>query len=99
MPFNINQDTDTWKETGADKEIHKNELYHRSYLNVYAKCPANRLTSKLRVWQGGKEGWKEEEGEGSLRDKSVPKKRFTQPELTGTWTGDYSLSWIRSQTG
>lgn len=28
---------------------------------------------------GGKEGWKEEEEEGSLIDKSVPKKRFTQP--------------------
>lgn len=48
---------------------------------------------------GRKDGWKEEEGEGSLIDKSVPKKRFTQPTLAGNWTGDYSFSWIRSQTG
>ncbi len=27
--------------------------------------------------EGRKEGWKEEEEEGSLIDKSVPKKRFT----------------------
>jgi len=49
--------------------------------------------------EGRKEGWKGEEGEGSLGDKSVPKKSFTQPRLPGIWTGDYSFSWIRSQTG
>lgn len=66
----------------------------------HVKSPANILTSKLRVWRGGKEGRMEKEkGEGSLRDKSVPKKRFTQPTLAGTWTGDYSFSWIRSQAG
>lgn len=37
---------------------------------------------------GRKEGWKEEEVEGSLIDKSVPKKRFTQPTLAGNGTGD-----------
>lgn len=46
----------------------------------------------LGCGEGRKEGWKEEEGEGSLRDKSVPKKRFTQLEQAQTWTGDYSLS-------
>lgn len=44
------------------------------------------------VWRRKEEGWKEEEGEGSLRDKFVPKKRFTQLELAQTRTGDYSLS-------
>lgn len=53
------------------------------------------------VWrEGRKEGWKEEEREGSLGDKFVPKKEVhTHPELAGTRTGDYSLYWIRSQTG
>lgn len=60
------------------------------YINLEAKGVEGR---------GGKEGWKEEEEEGSLRDKSLPKKRFTQPALAGTWTGDYSFYWIRSQTG
>lgn len=41
--------------------------------------------------EGRKEGWKEEEEEGSLKDKSVPKKRFTQTRLAQIWTGDYSL--------
>lgn len=64
----------------------------RSYLHAHVKCPANISTSRLRVWRRKEEGWKEEEGEGSLRDKFVPKKRFTQLELAQTWTGDYSLS-------
>lgn len=37
------------------------------YINLEAKGVEGRV--------GRKEGWKEEEGEGSLRDKSVPKKR------------------------
>lgn len=52
----------------------------------------------VEVWEGRKDG-KRKKGKEVLTDKSVPKKRFTQPTLTGTWTGDYSFSWIRSQTG
>lgn len=65
----------------------------------HVKCPTDILTSGCGV-AGRKEGWKEEEGEGSRIDKSVPKKRFTQSGLAGNWTGDdYSFSWIRSPAG
>lgn len=59
------------------------------YINLEAKGVEGR--------EGRKDGKRKKEG--SLRDKSVPKKRFTQPTLAGTRTGDYSFSWIRSQTG
>lgn len=44
-----------------------------------------RMSRNIRRWRlrgcgeaGRKEGWKEEEGEGSLGDTSKPKERFTQ---------------------
>lgn len=40
---------------------------------------ANILTSKFRVWSCGKEGWKEEDGEGSWIDKSEPKRGSHSP--------------------
>lgn len=64
---------------------------------MYSKY--NNLKFRVFRMQGRKEGWKEEEGEGSLIDKSEPKKSFTQPTLAGNWTEDYSFSWIRTQTG
>lgn len=40
---------------------------------------ANILTSKMRVWSCGKEGWKEGDGEGSLVDKTEPKRGSHSP--------------------
>lgn len=60
------------------------------YINLEAQGVEGREGRKDGKRKKGKEV-----GEISL----CQKKRFTQPTLAGTWTGDYSFSWIRSQTG
>lgn len=53
----------------------------------HVKCLVNILTSGLGCGEKGrKEGWKEEEEEGSLKDKSVPnEKKKVHIAHTGCW--------------
>lgn len=52
----------------------------------------------MERWEGRKDG-KRKKGKEACEISLCQKKRFTQPSLAGNWTGDYSLSWIRSQAG
>lgn len=49
---------------------------------LYDKCPSKYINLKVQgveLWEGRKEGWKEEEREGSVIDKSEPKRGSHSP--------------------